>query len=721
MIRLFAGLAIVAAIVLCLPIVADAQVPGPESFAQDPKSPGDLWNAIDYLTRSGQSKKAVPYLERFLKGPADDESLIGIRDKFGVGSILRLGDYPETARYAGPLAQKLAAAERRHATSPDRIARAVAGLTGSPGEQDYAVARLKEAGPFAVPALVEALDRPGITPEQRSLLVRNLGRLESTAVPPLLAVLDSGNPRLMADVAMVLGQIGDPRAVPFLTYPASVVEFAPEVREAAQAAIGRLTGRPFGTLRTPAQVLTDAAWQFHRHQVEFPGDPVAVWVWDKESKSPTPKSMRRLEAERYFGLRLAREAVRLQPQDLDAQAALVSQSLEQAIERVGYRALPVQDQATLTRAVQAGPSVLTEVLRKALADDKDELAAAAATALGQVTDRTLLSRDGRAHPLVDALWAPAPRVQFAAAKALANMAPAQPFPGSSRLVPTLARFLTTTRQPRAVVIDTNPNRGSQIVGSLEALGYEAVLETSGDHGFRAAAETADVELVLISYALHRGDSWGLTDTLTNLKSDARTAYLPVYVYGPLDLDIKRPNLSANFPGVRFLVQPVNPAILEKLLGGRPSKLSDSERSEYAQEAASLLSRIASQRGSPFAEDLSAAEPALVVALGQPGTSLAASSALGDVPNPDAQRSLADVVVDPSRPADIRRTSANQLARSIKRFGPLVSADQEERLVSELGTESDPRFHTVLETVVTALRAQAGTTSKHPLGVRTDGH
>ena len=182
------------------------------------------------------------------------------------------------------------------------------------------------------------------------------------------------------------------------------------------------------------------------------------------------------------------------------------------------------------------------------------------------------------------------------------------------MVPTLTRFLTSQSLPRAVVIDRNPSRGSQLAGSLRALGYEAVMETSGDQGFQAAAETADVELVLVSYALDHGASWGLIDILTNLKSDARTADLPVFVYGPLDLEINRPNLPKDFPGVKYLVQPMDPATLEKLIGGRPSKFTEADRTGYAQEAAALLARIAAQPKGPFTADLAAAEPALAAAL-----------------------------------------------------------------------------------------------------------
>ncbi len=693
---------------LNLPAPALAQAPGPESFAREPQTPTELWNAIDYLVRTGQSKKAVPYLEKFVKSQADDATLVEIRDKYGAGSFLRLADQPATSKYAQPLVESLTAAERRYATKPERIAQAVAGLTGTTEEQAYAIARLKEAGAYGVPVLIEALQHPDLRPEKRALLARNIGRLDRTAVPPLLAVFDSSDPRLTADVATALGSIGDPRAVPFLTYPASAAKFPPAVREAAQAAIGRLTGRSFAAQpRSPAQGLTAAAWSFHRHQVEFPSDSVAVWVWDKDRKVPVPRPMKRGEAEGYFGLQLANEAHRLQPRDLDAHTAAVSLALEKAIDRVGFNAFPAQDQGTFASAVAAGPAVLVEVLRKAIADGKDELAAVAATALGQVTDRTLLSGTGHPHPLVEALWAPGVRVQFAAAKALVHLAPTRPFPGSSLVVPTLARFATSQRPPKAVIIDGNPNRGGQLAGSFKALGYEPVLETSGDQGFRAAVESADVELVAVSHAQPQG-ARNLIDILTNLKSDARTANLPVYIYGPLNLERDRSSLLASFPGVRFLVQPVNAAILETLLGGRPAKLTAAERAGYASEAASLLARIAGQPRSPYAADLSASEPELTITLNQPGTSLAASTALGDVPSSDAQQSLADVVLDPSRPIEFRRASASQLARSIQRFGPLVSAEQEAQLAAEFRAEADPQFRTALGTVIAALRAQSPT-------------
>src|SRR5262245_24624810 len=71
---------------LISPLAASrAQAPGPESFAQEPRTSLELWSAIDYLTRTGQSNQAIPYLEKFTSGQPDDAALMEIRDKFGAG------------------------------------------------------------------------------------------------------------------------------------------------------------------------------------------------------------------------------------------------------------------------------------------------------------------------------------------------------------------------------------------------------------------------------------------------------------------------------------------------------------------------------------------------------------------------------------------------------------------------------------------------------------
>ena len=103
----------------------------------------------------------------------------------------------------------------------------------------------------------------------------------------------------------------------------------------------------------------------------------------------------------------------------------------------------------------------------------------------------------------------------------------------------------------------------------------------------------------------QGD-WRLHDTLANLRADARTAGIPVYVVGPLAREVDlHALLTERFPGVGFLVTPTDPKILDAQLAiaGRPAAVSAAERAGYAREAAALLARIAARPNSPFEPDL----------------------------------------------------------------------------------------------------------------------
>jgi hypothetical protein len=516
-------------------------------------------------------------------------------------------------------------------------------------------------------------------------------------------VLDSSDPALAADAATALGKIGDRQAIPQLTFLAASASTPPAVRSAAQAAIADLTGRSFATQpNTPIQVLTAAAWRYHRHQIEIPTDPVAIWTWDDEHKTLGMKEVQRSQAEVILGLQVAQEALRLSPRERQAQVIQLSLMLESALQRVGFAPLLAQDQAALRTMTTYGPAILEEVLKAAIDDGKTDLAAVAATVLARVTDRTALSRLGQPHPLVNALFAPGRRLQFAAAKALVTLAPTQPFPGSSRVVPTLARFVINQTLPRAVVIDGNPNRGSHLAGFLTNLGYDAELELTGNRGFLAAAESADVELILISYDLFR-EGWGLNDTLANLRADARTAAIPLFIYGPRNLEYMRPNLEHDYPGIRFLVQPVDAGMLQQQLKIPPVELTEAERTGYAREATMYLAQIAREHSGPLVADLPAVEPVLASALNSPATALSAAEALGDIADPDAQRSLAGILLDRSRDLPLRRQAAAQLTHSIRRFGRLITAGQEAQLVTALRDETDVSFRDDLMTILRALR------------------
>jgi CheY-like chemotaxis protein len=323
--------------------------------------------------------------------------------------------------------------------------------------------------------------------------------------------------------------------------------------------------------------------------------------------------------------------------------------------------------------------------------------------------------------LVEALDAPDRRVQFAAARALVGLDPARPFPGSSRVVPTLARFVAAGAAPRAVVIDGNPDRGSLLVGYLKGLGYDAQLASTGEQGFRMAADSVDVELIAIDPNFVQGH-WRLTDTLANLRADPQTAGIPTFVYGPLPHIDRLTPMLGSFPGVRTLVTPSRMDLFQAevargLAGLRARPLSAEERAAYAREAASLLARVASRSGGPFETGLVLAAPSLMLALNNAAIAPDVVKALGEVPRTEAQRALGDVLLNPSNDPGLRVAAGEALARSLRRFGPLLAPEQETRLAAELDQAEEPTLRTALSAVVGALKPKAASSGRRLQGLR----
>jgi hypothetical protein len=379
------------------------------------------------------------------------------------------------------------------------------------------------------------------------------------------------------------------------------------------------------------------------------------------------------------------------------------------VDRVGVRGFPGNDAeaAKVFGDVQAaGPEVLGEIIRSARVAGKPDLAAVAVAALGQsARDGKIAISDPRLRPLIEALATPGRRVQFAAARALVELHPREPFAGSSQVVPTLSTFITDQGPSRAVVIDGNTSRGGQLASFLATLGFDPKLARTGDEGFRFASATANVDLITVDPHMTEG-AWNLDDTLANLRADARTAAIPTYVVGPLQLRIELFDLPERFPGVRLIVTPTDASLLEQQLGDRPAPLSTEERAAYAEEAVAVLTQVAAEPSSPLYADLIDAELPLAAALNDATTGPNAAAVLGVIPDPNAQRSLMRAVLNPILPMTIRQAAVQPLVRSIQRFGPLVTAEQERDLVALLQRVTDPNARASLAAVFQALRQWA---------------
>ena len=116
-----------------------------------------------------------------------------------------------------------------------------------------------------------------------------MGQLDGSAVPPLVATLDSPDAPTVSAVAEALGQDRRPSRHPAdLTVVATSGQ--PEAAKAAQSAIAEMTGRRFDAqAKPPIRVLDDAARAAFLALPRIPSGPENLWTWDDTAKLPVAK------------------------------------------------------------------------------------------------------------------------------------------------------------------------------------------------------------------------------------------------------------------------------------------------------------------------------------------------------------------------------------------------------------------------------------------------
>jgi len=112
--------------------------------------------------------------------------------------------------------------------------------------------------------------------------------------------------------------------------------------------------------------------------------------------------------------------------------------------------------------------------------------------------------------LVRALTVPDAGLQFAAARTLALTAGPPPWPGSSRVVETLARAATAAGGDRVVVAHHDADVAREIAAGVSRFGYRPVVVSTGIAAVRAAREHADTVLVILGARIIRPSAFETT-------------------------------------------------------------------------------------------------------------------------------------------------------------------------------------------------------------------
>lgn len=698
--------------------VANA-VPGQEvdtkQFYKKPETAAEFWRVMKHEIELGQFKLANDYLRGFIAKNPTDEELLALQEREGNSTFLRLLLIPEMAKDARPLVDRVGRLVEKHLTDPARLKRLVSDLGAAakdPRETEFLIEQLRRSGAAAVPALIQALTSTNENSVEHAAVLSALEKLDQRTTLPIAAALDIKDPVLRSELIDVFRRRADFAAVPFLWYFSAAPDQPPLVRSKALETISALLGKPVSQLPRAIDALTREAEKFHQHKVPLAESGGSATVWKLAGNQLASQTLPLSQAEEFYSLFFAGEALKLNPAYEPAQVVFLSAALDKAVERAGIDQPLSKTGLTKELLTSVNPDLVANVLRKALDENRIPVALAATRALGEMADlRAALQKGQEVPALLRALSYPDRRVQAAAAEAILHLPHTTAPIAGSRVVEVLRRLAGIEGFPRALVVDKNQEKAMLVAKGLQAAGYQPVLASSGTGALKRLRQWADIDAIVLDADVIEPM---LVYLLPQLHADIDFGRLPILVTAPPARVADLSRRLAQEKNLAVTTETTDPESLKRALGrliesSSVKPLSSQERKDLAALAMEWLARMA--RGEVHGYDARSAEDAIRNGLNSKDLAGLAIPAFPYLLNPAAQGELARFVLDESQPAQLRSAAAAALARSIQRQGLHLAAIQITGLQNLYASSSDAKLRGNLAAVLGSSRPDARQTGQ----------
>jgi HEAT repeat protein len=404
------------------------------------------YNDFLHYTTIGRFDLAKGYAQAVLDSNPDPVELLNIskENPQGYEFVLKMKEIApdkELAELAGKILDIIEQGNFIRRTDPAIIVEEVKRLTSTDRGWLIAVKRLRDAGEYSIPFMLDALADPSREAEFENI-VRALPKIGRDAIRPLAASLQTDNLKLKSQTIIAMGEIKYPQAAAYLKY---VIEndSSTDMRELASKSITKIDP---AALRIPAaQLFYQLAETYYYHaQSLSPAEDAPtgnIWFWDSQKQ----KLAREAVAKEYFyelmAMRTCEWALKADAKFGPAIGLWIASYFK--AESAGVGKMPEyfgSDHAdALVYATTAGVEYLHQALARAIRDKNAYVALGVIEALGTTAgEKSLLYRLGLEQPLVQALSFDNRMVRYSAAIAIGAAGPTDPFVESKLVVANLA-------------------------------------------------------------------------------------------------------------------------------------------------------------------------------------------------------------------------------------------------------------------------------------------
>ncbi len=442
------------------------------------------WNNFLHYTKIGRPDLAKGYAQVILQGNPDPVELLALtkNNPQGYAILLRVNEFapdPELEELSGKIIDLIEKGSYTRRADPKIIVTEIKRLSSTDRGWFTAVKRLRNAGEYAVPFMLDAIadnSRDAELPD----IVRALPQIGRDAIRPLAAALQTDNVALKAEIIQALGKIGYPQSQAYLKY---IVEndASAEVRQLATISLMKIDP---GTLKiSAAQLFFELAEKYYYHSQSLTpaedADFANIWFLDTNQKRLARVEVPKSYFNELMAMRCCEWALRADAGFGPAIGLWLAAFFK--AESAGIETMPSyfgeSHADALVYATTAGVEYLHQALARAVKDKNAYVALGVIEALGTTAgEKSLLYRIGPAQPLLEALTFDDVKVRYSAAIAVAAAGPKEPFAESKLVVANLAEALGNTQLDKQIA-DSYALRAAQAMLEL-ALSRNPVINLS---------------------------------------------------------------------------------------------------------------------------------------------------------------------------------------------------------------------------------------------------
>ena len=415
------------------------------------------WNDFLHYTKIGRFDMAKGHAQAVLASNPDPEKLLDLskQNPQGYQILVRVNEVApdaELAQLSGKILSIIEQGRFIRRSAPAIIAEEVRRLSTTDRGWITAVRRLRDAGEYAIPFMLDAM-ADGSRERELSYIVRALPQVGRDAIRPLAAALQTDNVPLKAQIITALGKIGYPQSQAYLKY---IIENddSSQLRAIAQDSIRQINP---DMLQVPAaQLFYELAEKYYYHAQSLTpaedADFANVWFWDADAG----KLVREEVAKSYFNelmaMRACEWALKADPGFGSAIGLWLAAFFK--AESAGVETMPAyfgnRHANALVYATTAGVEYLHQALARAVKDKNAHVALGVIEALATTAgEKSLLYQLGPSQPLLQALTFNDRMVRYSAAIAIGAAGPKEGFAESKLVVANLAEALGQNSQTGA--------------------------------------------------------------------------------------------------------------------------------------------------------------------------------------------------------------------------------------------------------------------------------